>query len=215
MADPRFSAADFAERVRSRIACDPGLPVGDHVFNPHIAELLQRMERRAAAVLVPIVDRRPEATILLTRRSEHLRSHAGQIAFPGGRIDPEDADARDAALREAEEEIGLARRHVETLCTGPDYLAATGFHVSPVLAIVRPGFALTLNPDEVDAAFEVPLSFLMDPSNHRRGSRIWQGVTRYFFEMPYEDQYIWGITAGILRILYERLYHDETESLAS
>ena len=142
------------------------------------------------------------------RSSGGLRAHAGQIAFPGGRIDPEDAGPEAAALREAEEEIGLAPGFVETLCLGPDYLTGSGYHVAPVIAIVRPGFELRLNPAEVADAFEVPLSFLMDPANPHKGSRIWEGATRYFFEMPYGDRHIWGITAGILRVLYERLYRE-------
>jgi 8-oxo-dGTP pyrophosphatase MutT (NUDIX family) len=215
LADARFSAEDFQRRVRDRLAVDPGDPVGDHTFNPDIAEMFEGIERRAAAVLVPIIHREPEATILLTRRTEGLSNHAGQIAFPGGRIDPEDEDAVAAALREAEEEVGLSRDYVETLCLAPEYFTASGFRVAPVIAIVKPGFTLVPNPAEVDSVFEVPLSFLMDPANHRRNSRVWQGVTRYFFEMPYQERYIWGITAGILRILYERLYHDEPETVAS
>ena len=164
-----------------------------------------------AAVLVPIVDR-PVPTVILTLRPETMRKHPGQVSFPGGRIDPEDDGPVDAALREAEEEIGLSAGFVETLCLGPDYLTGSGYHVAPVIAIVRPGFALKLNPAEVADAFEVPLSFLMDPANHHRGSRVWEGATRYFFEMPYGDRHIWGITAGILRVLYERLYREPAEA---
>jgi 8-oxo-dGTP pyrophosphatase MutT (NUDIX family) len=207
LADDRpFSAADFRRRVLERLLPDRGAATGDHSFNPELADRLLAMERSAAAVLVPVVGREPEATLLLTERTSGLRAHAGQIAFPGGRIDPDDAGPEAAALREAEEEIGLDRRFVETLCLGPDYLTGSGYHVVPVLAYVRPGFELRLNPAEVAAAFEVPLSFLMSPSNHRRGSRIWEGATRTFFEMPYRDRHIWGITAGIVRVLYERLY---------
>jgi len=109
-------------------------------------------------------------------------------------------------LREAEEEIGLTADYVETLCLAPDYLTGSGYHVAPVVAIVRPGFALRLNPEEVAEVFEAPLSFLMDPANHHRSSRVWDGATRFFFAMPYGDRRIWGITAGIVRILFERLY---------
>ena len=201
-----FTAADFRRRVAERLIPDPGVAVGDHSFNPEIAHLFHAMERRSAAVLIPVVDRRPEATVLLTQRTDTLTSHAGQIAFPGGRIDATDESAVAAALREADEEIGLPASFVETLGVGPDYLTGSGYHVALVLGVVRPGFALAINPAEVRDAFEVPLRFLMDPANHKRGSRVWQGATRLFFEMPYEDRYIWGITAGILRILYERLY---------
>jgi len=204
-----FSAEDFRRRVEARLSPHPGEAMGDHVFNPDIADMLLAMERQQAAVLVPVIHREPQATLLFTLRTGALKSHAGQIAFPGGRIDAEDAGPEAAALREAEEEIGLDPRFVETLCRAPDYLTGSGYHVTPVVAIVRPGFRLRLNPDEVAAAFEVPLAFLMDPANHRTGSRIWNGARRYFFEMPYEDRYIWGITAGIVRILYERLYGDD------
>lgn len=204
----RFSAEDFRRRVDARLKPDPGIAAGDHSLNPEIADMLQAADRRAAAVLVPVVARQPEATVLLTLRTETLSAHAGQVAFPGGRIDPGEGPFA-AALREAEEEIGLDAVFVETLALGPDYLSGSGYHVQPVLATVRPGFDLRLNPAEVADAFEVPLAFLMDGRNHRKGSRIWQGATRYFFEMPYQERYIWGLTAGILRVLYERLYADE------
>lgn len=203
-----YSADDFRRRVVERLQPDRGIAGGDHAFNPDIAERFLRMERRPAAVLIPVIHREPEATLLLTERTGGLRSHAGQIAFPGGRIDPDDAGPEAAALREAEEEIGLTADFIETLCLGPDYLTGSGYHVAPVIAIVRPGFELALNPAEVADAFEVPLAFLMDPANHRKGSRIWEGATRYFFEMPYGERHIWGITAGILRVLYERLYRE-------
>jgi 8-oxo-dGTP pyrophosphatase MutT (NUDIX family) len=210
LAEPRrFSAEDFRRRVLARLRPDRGEAVGDHVFNPEISERFLAIERRPAAVLVPVVHREPEATLLFTLRTGGLRSHAGQIAFPGGRIDPEDDGPMAAALREAEEEIGLTPEFVETLCLAPDYLTGSGYHVAPVVAIVWPDFRLSLNPDEVADVFEVPLGFLMDPANHRKGSRVWEGMTRYFFEMPYQDRHIWGITAGIVRILYERLYADE------
>jgi 8-oxo-dGTP pyrophosphatase MutT (NUDIX family) len=209
MAEPRlFSAEDFRRRVAERLPREIGPAVGDHSFNPELADALLQIERRPAAVLVPIIHREPEATLLFTERTGSLRAHAGQIAFPGGRIDPGDAGPEDAALREAGEEIGLDPRFIETLGRGPDYLTGSGYHVALVVGVVRPGFSLTLNPAEVADAFEVPLSFLMDPANHRKGSRVWNGATRTFFEMPFENRHIWGITAGIVRILYERLYAD-------
>lgn len=205
-----FSVEDFRRRISSRMGpVVEGVTSGDHMLNPEIADIYHAGERRPAAVLVPIVAREPEATILFTLRTAGLRTHGGQIAFPGGRVDPEDASAEAAALREAEEEIGLSASHIETLCRGPDYLVGSGYMIAPIIAAVRPGFTLRLNPAEVDDVFEVPLSFLMDPVNHRMGSRVWQGFTRRVYEMPYEERFIWGATAGILRILYERLYHDD------
>jgi 8-oxo-dGTP pyrophosphatase MutT (NUDIX family) len=156
--------------------------------------------------LIPVIDDGVDARVIFTQRTVKLRKHSGQIAFPGGGIDPEDQSPEEAALREAEEEIGLDRAFVETVGRLPDYVSGTGFRIKPVLSVVKPGFKLTLNPDEVDEAFEVPLSFLMDPANHNRGSRVFEGRTRYFYEMPYGRRHIWGITAGIVRTIYERFY---------
>jgi 8-oxo-dGTP pyrophosphatase MutT (NUDIX family) len=158
---------------------------------------------------VPVIHREPEATLLFTERNGGLRSHAGQISFPGGRIDPTDAGPVEAALREADEEIGLKPEFIETVGRGPDYLTGSGYHVALVIAVVSSGFTLKLNPAEVADVFEVPLSFLMDPANHKKGSRIWNGARRSFFEMPFGDRHIWGITAGIVRVLYERLYSED------
>ncbi len=175
---------------------------GDHTIN-------EGRPARPAAVLIPVVAR-AEPTILLTQRSGDLPDHSGQIAFPGGKIDPGDATPLDAALREAEEEIGLARRHVRPLAYMPPFLSRTGYLITPVIGLVTPPFELTINPREVVDAFEVPLAFLMDSQNHQRQSREWQGQMRHFYAMPYGDRYIWGITAGILRNLWERLADQET-----
>lgn len=206
---PVFTAEDFRRRARNQMGAalaDAVHDHGDHLLNPGIVQHVEGLSLKDAAVLIPVVDDEDGAKIILTQRTTGLRKHSGQIAFPGGAIDPEDGGPEAAALREAEEEIGLDRHFVEPVGRLPDYFAASGFRITPVLAVVQRGFELTLNPTEVEHAFEVPLSFLMDPANHSQGSREWQGVIRHFYVMPYRDWHIWGITAGILRTLYERLY---------
>lgn len=178
---------------------------GDHALNAELARELPERKPRPAAVLVPVVAR-PEPSILLTLRSAHLSNHAGQIAFPGGRVDPTDADELDAALREAREEVGLESRLVRPLGYLDGYLSRTDFWIVPVVGLVDPGYRLALNQAEVDEAFEVPLTFLMSPQNHQRHSREWKGTLRHFYAMPYEGRFIWGATAGMLRNLYERVY---------
>ncbi len=160
---------------------------------------------RPAAVLIPIVARPEGATVLLTQRASNLRQHSGQIAFPGGKIETGE-DALSAALREAEEEIGLDRAHVTPLGYLGPYFSSTGFRISPVVALAAPDAPLSLNPVEVDATFETPLAFLMDPANHQRHEREFRGAMRSYFAMPHGDRYIWGVTAGIIRMLWLRLY---------
>jgi len=202
-----FSAADFRQRAAAQSPAEAGDSFGDHRFNPgHPRLRLKETALRDAAVLIPVVDRGAEATVLLTKRAETLRNHTGQVAFPGGRIDAEDASPEAAALREAEEEVSLDPAFVEVVGRMPDYVSGSGYRIAPILSVVRPGFHLTLNPAEVDAAFEVPLRFLMDPANHGRGSRFWNDREWFFYEMPYDGNRIWGVTAGIIRTLYERLY---------
>lgn len=208
-----FSVADLTERARARLSFDLPDPEagpttkhgGDHVLGPG-RPALPREPHKAAAVLIAVVDRPVEATVLLTHRVETLRAHSGQIAFPGGRVDPADRSPVAAALREAWEEIGLAERHVEPLGYLDPYLTGTGYFIMPTLAIVTPPFELSLNPSEVADAFEVPLAFLMEPANHQRHSREFGGTLRHFYAMPYAQRFIWGATAGMLRNLYERLY---------
>ncbi len=158
-----------------------------------------------AAVLFPIVQRDGGQTVLLTQRTAHLKDHGGQISFPGGRVETEDRTPVHTALRETEEEIGLAREHVEVLGFLPEYRTGTGFRVTPVVALVTPPFDLALDPFEVAEAFEVPLAFLLDPANHKRHSLHYRGALRHFFAMPYGDYFIWGATAGMIRSLTERL----------
>jgi 8-oxo-dGTP pyrophosphatase MutT (NUDIX family) len=160
---------------------------------------------RLAAVLLPIVDRPGGLSVLLTLRATHLRAHSGQVAFPGGKIDPGETPY-EAALREAHEEIGLHERFVEPLGWLDPFFTGTGFRVAPLVALVEPSFSLTVNKQEVDEVFETPLHFLMDATNHRLEESEWQGRRRRYYAMPHEGRYIWGATAGILRNLYERLF---------
>jgi 8-oxo-dGTP pyrophosphatase MutT (NUDIX family) len=206
--------ADFFLRAHERLKLDvpPALadPAatgarGDLDLNPDLWQRAGVSATRPAAVLVPVIDR-SEPTVLLTQRTAELASHAGQIAFPGGKIEPRDASPVAAALREACEEIGLAPGLVEPLGYLDLYLTFSGFRILPAVARVKPDFALTLNPGEVTDTFEVPLAFLMSPGNHQRKTRDWNGIARDYYAMPFGDRYIWGITAGILRNLYERIY---------
>ena len=209
-----LSAAEFFARARERLTLevpaglnDPSITPkrGDHDADPVMQKIAQVRPIRPAAVLVPVVDH-PEPTVLLTQRAQHLPDHPGQVSFPGGKIDKSDADPLASALREAEEEIGLDRGHVEALGYLDLYMTTLGYRIVPVVARVKPGFALTLNTSEVDNAFEVPLAFLMDQNNVQRGSREWQGMMRHYYAITFGERYIWGVTAGILRNLHERIY---------
>lgn len=158
-----------------------------------------------ASVLIPIVLRSAEMTVLFTRRTAHLKSHSGQVSFPGGRAEPHDASAEATALRETREEIGLEPRHIELIGRLQDYHTRTGYRVSPVVALVAPPFELRLDAHEVEEAFEVPLSFLLDPANHQRRSREYQGREVQYYAMPYRQHDIWGATAAMLVNLYRHL----------
>jgi 8-oxo-dGTP pyrophosphatase MutT (NUDIX family) len=203
-----FSPGSFFDRVKLSLQTERSAPIaaaeGDHILNPDF--LQGAADYRDAAVLIPVVANEPEATVILTERTSHLSAHAGQIAFPGGKIDATDASATAAALREAEEEIGLDDSGVAVVGVLSPYLSRTGYRIVPVLARVEPGYRLTLNRNEVADAFEVPLAFLMTPANHKRATRTFLGRERYFYEMPFGERYIWGVTAGIIRGLYERVY---------
>jgi 8-oxo-dGTP pyrophosphatase MutT (NUDIX family) len=155
---------------------------GDHVLNPG---LLPEPPLTPAAVLVPVVDRDDGLTVILTQRTDHLATHPGQVSFPGGHIEPGDDGPEDAALRETEEEVGLARGHVRVLGRLAPYLTRTGYEVIPVVGLVSPPFDIDPDPHEVAEVFEVPLGFLLDPDNHQRHSRMYQGSRRYFYAMPY------------------------------
>ena len=158
-----------------------------------------------AAVLVPVVNRPRGPTLMFTQRTSHLNDHAGQISFPGGRVDKVDPDRESTALREAEEETGLDRRRIEVIGRLPEYDIMTGFRVTPVVGWVEPPIKLRPDPFEVDEIFEVPLEFFLDPANHLTQSREVDGRRRHYYAMPYEGYYIWGATAGMVRMLYQAL----------
>jgi 8-oxo-dGTP pyrophosphatase MutT (NUDIX family) len=209
-----IGAPEFFHRASARLEFD----VPAALFDPNIIprsgdpgtdrmlEIIAREQPvRPAAVLIPVVDH-PRPTVLLTQRAAHLNDHAGQIAFPGGKIDATDSSPLDTALREAEEEIGLRREFVAPIGYLDVYATGFGFRILPMLARVKPGFKLRINYSEVDDAFEVPLDFLMNPGNHQVHSKEFRGMERSYYAMPFAERYIWGATAGILRVLYERIY---------
>jgi 8-oxo-dGTP pyrophosphatase MutT (NUDIX family) len=209
-----LTASEFFARVRQRLTLtvpegltDPGvIPArGDHDADPVMRKIAEVRPIRPAAVLVPIVDH-SEPTVLLTQRAQHLPDHAGQVSFPGGKIDKGDKDPCASALREAREEIGLDRPYVEPFGYLDLYMTTLGYRIVPVIARVKPGFTLKLNVAEVDNTFEVPLTFLMDQTNVQRHSREWQGMTRHYYAITFGEHYIWGVTAGILRNLHDRIY---------
>jgi 8-oxo-dGTP pyrophosphatase MutT (NUDIX family) len=209
-----ISPAEFFARALARLRfdipaglTDPSLvpASGDQGTDRMLQILAREQPIRPAAVLVPLVDH-PQPTVLLTQRSAHLNDHAGQISFPGGKIDATDASPLDTALREAEEEIGLSREFIDPIGYLDLYGTSFGFRILPAVARIKPGFKLRINHSEVDDVFEVPLAFLMNPVNHQTHSKEFRGIERSYYAMPYEERYIWGATAGILRVLYERIY---------
>lgn len=186
---------------------------GDDRLNPDDQQDFKNRAFKHAAVLIPIVDRGDDAGVILTQRTEHLSSHKGQIAFPGGKVDPGETP-QEAAFREAWEEVGLTGDMLQLLGTFGDYFSGSGYRIAPVIALVKADYTLTINTDEVASAFEVPLSFLMSRENHRIESLTWKERERHFFAMPYQDETvdppverrIWGVTAGIIRMIQDRVY---------
>ncbi len=211
-----FTAEDFRRRAErfslpltaaKKLAEDGDALRGDHDLNPDLAQSPPPYGGlRPASVLIGVVDREPGATVILTLRAPHLSAHAGQIAFPGGRCEDGDVTLIDTALREAYEEIGLEPERVTPIGLLEPYKTRTGYRIVPVLSIVSENIALHADEEEVAEVFEVPLAFLMTEANHQRHSLEWEGRRRQFYAMPYGERYIWGATAGILRIMYERLF---------
>lgn len=197
-------ASDPGERLR-QAALLPGRPSSDYDLNPG-SRVARPSELRGAAVLIAVRDGRRGPEVILTKRSSRLKHHPGQIAFPGGKIDAGDASPMDAALREADEEVGLKREFIEPIGYLDVYGTAFGFRILPTVARVKPGFELAINEYEVVDAFEVPLAFLMNPENHQLHTKEFRGMERSYYAMPFAERYIWGATAGILRVLYERIY---------
>lgn len=208
---PPFSPTEIAALARDRLVHDwprsDSGHRGDFDLNPDWTAAQDRARLRQAAVLIPILDLgEGEARVLLTHRTDHLPSHAGQVAFPGGKMETGDPTPADAALREAEEEIGLDRTQAETIGYLDPYVTSSGFEIHPVISLIGPGALFRPDPNEVAEIFDVPLRFLMTPENHGVGSRVWHGGERRYYVMPYGRHYIWGVTAGIIRLMYERLY---------
>ncbi|MDP4824182.1 MAG: CoA pyrophosphatase [Aestuariivirgaceae bacterium] len=198
---------EFLDRLTRALLPEPplGTSRGDDDLNPEHLWARPDAPPRAAAVLVPLVAHEAGMNVLLTLRTPHLSSHAGQIAFPGGKIDEADGGPVAAALREAEEETGLLPSFVKPLGFLDGYLTSTHYHVTPVVGLVQPGFVLRPEPSEVEAVFEVPLSFLMDPANTVKHSSVWENRERFYYAMPFGNRYIWGATAGMLKNLRDRM----------
>jgi len=215
-----FSVSDLRARAKGvltppdhRAADQNGSPWRDDFeLDPELAKLDRSNEKRLAAVLIPVIERDNQASVLFTQRTDNLPTHAGQISFPGGKMDSSDANAVDTALREAREEISLDPDYVDPIGFLQDYVTSTGYRISPLVAVIRNGYSIVPDQNEVAEVFDVPLGFLMDAKNHEIHSREWRGANRQFYAMPYGDRFIWGATAGMLRNLYEWIYRVEPSS---
>lgn len=206
-----LDARAFIAHARPRLLADPDLETGliadmhgDHKINGLNPVPEQLRNAIPAAVLAPIVVRPDGTSLILTERSTRLSKHSGQVAFPGGRMDPGETPVA-AALREAQEEIGLDPALVTPIGFLPSYYVGTGYRIIPVVGLVDPAARLTINPQEVARVFETPLEHMLDPARHRIDSRLWQGEMRHFYVIDHHEAYIWGATAALIRVLYERL----------
>lgn len=198
---------DLRARLRDRLHDGAARKRSDFDLDPTWRDALPPQRAlKPAAVLIPIIERQTSLQVLFTRRADHLARHAGQVSFPGGRLNADDGHAVEAALRETEEEVGLPRSFVEVRGELDRYETGTGFSIHPFVGLVREGFELRIDAAEVAEAFEVPLAFLMDPENHQQQTTMWQGRERRYYAMTFGSHYIWGATAGILINLHDRLY---------
>jgi 8-oxo-dGTP pyrophosphatase MutT (NUDIX family) len=204
----RFDEPEFRSRAAGSLHSAPpeAARFSDDDLNPEARIIPKGITPRPAAVLVPLVPRDHGLNMLLTQRTPHLTHHAGQVAFPGGRIDAVDESPVAAALRETEEETGISPGFVEPMGFLDTYLTGSSYRIVPVVGLLRPGFTVSPHEGEVADVFEVPLSFLMDPEHHLTHSRPWQGKERFYYAMPYGERYIWGATAGMIRNLFKLVY---------
>ena len=198
-----LSAEDLINRIQDYIPSPQDIR-GDHDLNG----FRPKPDNREAAVLVPIVERDGDLSILFTKRTDHLTHHPGQISFPGGHTEEDDKTPAHAALHETEEEVGIPFDRISIIGRLNDYVTRTGFRVTPIVGVIQAPYPVNPDPHEVAEVFEVPLDFLLDAANHQKCTRIFQGVKRHFWAMPYGDYYIWGATAGMLRNLYSILMEE-------
>ncbi len=203
-AEPTATVELDLDEIRRRLAAAPR-SLAASALAGDLGAAAERAALIPASVLVPIVARRESLTVLFTRRTAHLRAHSGQISFPGGRVEPQDSGPAATALRETQEEIGLAPDRIELIGTLSEYHTRTGYRITPIVGVVAPPFSLQADAQEVDAVFEVPLSFLLDPRNHQRHEREFEGRMVSYFAMPYGEHYIWGATAAMLVNFYRQL----------